>query len=959
MKKLFLLSLFSLAVGISAFAAEPPADRKIEIKGEPQKIENVEIILGNNTPLVAYAAKELVRFLGEGSGLKPEIVGTPSGKGLSIVLGPSPLAEKEGLRPELLPSEGFRILRKGNTVFILGMDDPHQTPEQNFWLQMYRRSTLTGVYDFLERFAGVRFYFPGPHGTIVPKRNGFFLPPVIDILDRPDMELRTNYMQPSKGYGFAGEGNAKTFSLEMARIRSSEAPIPFGHGLAHLKLVERFGKSHPEYFAKLEDGSRYAGKKDGFDGQLCYLSGIRDIVFEDAKAYFTGKPATERGMSYWSSTSTRDRKYMSVMPQDYFYWCGCEKCSKIAPVGRGSIFTDIKAQNVVGECIWDFTAEIAERLTKAGVKGTITQMSYLPYNNIPERKLPPNIDVQAAVKGLGRPEARPDDEKLLKAWTEKLGHRITAWTYPGKHCSKAEMKGIPAMMHHDFADYFKHFAKYLNGAFNESETDYDLFNYLNFYMFSRIAWNTSADADALLAEHYKLMFGNAAEPMRQVYDECENIWCKKILGRTVDTSLGPVPKLPSIFEVWTNIYNEEKLDWFNARFDQAEKMVSGPELARVKFIRKEMFGPLMEEAEKFASLRKLTDNWSVNVPGRIALRPFDEMPMPFPISVSFEKTASDLVIRFDASDPESAKLPAKCTENSTQKLFSDTVAEVFLNPSGDRKHYFQLAANLNGKLFTAAWVLNEKERKLWKTGTTVSAERKETCWTVTFHIPLKDLGNLKNGMPANFCVERAMKGNLGDYFHWSPGAGGTSFHETVRWGVLNLTPVKDDNMLFDSDFTKLKPGDWNSTGTSAAWGDWGIWRSGGTNNGQKVEAVSDYFLTGGKSLHLVNNNGKVLSAVQNCTFKPNTKYVLSWSAKTRLSGTGGLAAQILFGDPAGTSLIRPSPMISGNNNWINACVEFTTPAEAGMGEKDPHIAIGIFHADGEAWIDNVRLIEVK
>ena len=96
---------------------------------------------------------------------------------------------------------------------------------------------------------------------------------------------------------------------------------------------------------------------------------------------------------------------------------------------------------------------------------------------------------------MGKPEYWASDVALLKKWCDKTGGKISIWTYPGKHMGKAEMKGIPAMMHRQTGKYLQHVKDYIYGVFLESETDYEIFNYLNYYTFAKVTWDLDTDLD--------------------------------------------------------------------------------------------------------------------------------------------------------------------------------------------------------------------------------------------------------------------------------------------------------------------------------------------------------------------------------------------------------------------------------------------------------------------------------
>ena len=72
--------------------------------------------------------------------------------------------------------DGFMIEACSNAVYIAGNDDDVSNvdataalPDEAIWQPCFRRGTLFGVYAFLERFVGVRMYFPGALGTCIPK----------------------------------------------------------------------------------------------------------------------------------------------------------------------------------------------------------------------------------------------------------------------------------------------------------------------------------------------------------------------------------------------------------------------------------------------------------------------------------------------------------------------------------------------------------------------------------------------------------------------------------------------------------------------------------------------------------------------------------------------------------------------------------------------------------------------
>ena len=69
------------------------------------------------------------------------------------------------------------------------------------------------------------------------------------------------------------------------------AYFPANHGMINFRLLDRFADSHPEYFVMDDAGKRRVSKKGMFAGHICWSSPVVDIIYEDMKAYLTGKSA--------------------------------------------------------------------------------------------------------------------------------------------------------------------------------------------------------------------------------------------------------------------------------------------------------------------------------------------------------------------------------------------------------------------------------------------------------------------------------------------------------------------------------------------------------------------------------------------------------------------------------------------------------------------------------------------
>ena len=191
MKRIVLLLVLSFCFAAFTLPAEAPlpaekrSARDIRIGRKPAftlTAGNCTVVVAPNAPKTTrFAAAELQKFLSQILGGKIPVADKP-GTGHNIYVGFGPGAVKMGLDPARtqIPRDGFFIRTAGKDILIAGCDDPKVDPARamrgGVWDQHYERATLFGVYDFLERFAGCRFYLPGELGTIVPRKAAISVP---------------------------------------------------------------------------------------------------------------------------------------------------------------------------------------------------------------------------------------------------------------------------------------------------------------------------------------------------------------------------------------------------------------------------------------------------------------------------------------------------------------------------------------------------------------------------------------------------------------------------------------------------------------------------------------------------------------------------------------------------------------------------------------------------------------
>ena len=346
-------------LAVAALAAAPIWAGALEFT--PQNTEVVIVPYAWRDQRVArFAAQEMTNFLSRAFGAKVPISDRINPAKCSIVLGSNTWSVAAGIDTTTLPQEGFAMRTKGNAVYIAGVD-ANSSPWNNHGC--FPRATLFGAYDFLERFVGCRFYFPGELGEIVPRISSFTVPDT-DIVSAPAFKER--FFSESVGEWYdPGFREKRYMPLSKLRLRMQTRPIPSCHGLRAFKYVQRFGKTHPEYFLMKKDGTRDIMDTEKppycMNNKLCFSArGLREEIYQDVKAYLTGLPPESRGLARWGM-NCRYREYVDVMPEDGTVHCHCPECTATYAAAK-----DPKDES--NEQIWGYTIDIAERLKREGVK---------------------------------------------------------------------------------------------------------------------------------------------------------------------------------------------------------------------------------------------------------------------------------------------------------------------------------------------------------------------------------------------------------------------------------------------------------------------------------------------------------------------------------------------------------------------------------------------------------------
>lgn len=950
-----------------------------------------EIVVASDAPsMTRFAGEELASILSRVLDRKVPIHDQPGGAPTtSIILGEHPDLKTSGIDVAAIPQDGFVIRSHGNQIHIVGKDgnppNVKQIMASSAWHNrdtLPERGTLNGVYEFLERYAGVRFYFPGHYGTIIPCVPNLEISE-IDLHMAPSHEGRsmgyTGKLFPEFDEGYPGDdAEQKAWyykTLDKLRLRQQTKYTPYCHGLSRYGYVERFGTDHPEYFALMSNGRRYNDLNLSHPGQLCFSSSIREEIFQDAKAYLTGQSAESRKVrvrpasSYHWPPSSCQPGYFDIMPQDGFFPCNGPECQKHF---QGTSFGTMNRETS-SKFLWDFFIDTAERLAKEKVPGHLTTMAYPPYSQIPTRNIPENLAVSLCPVGADAVRDFDPVVRNVRAWYEKLGgKKVWIWNNVGKF-GDLSMPGVPFVIPRAIGHYYQALSPYISGAYVSLPQDYYLFKYINAYVASKVLWDSSTDVDRLLAEHYRVMFGPAAGTMEKIYQRFEDQWTKKIRGNTVVTDLGESAVPPSDYVLWNEIYSAREMADLNALFDRAESEATETDgyLERVRFMRKNLFGPLVEEREKFAQTTDQVKDLEFFVPTveekeaptidgdlddpiwkraqPLSLRTYGkDVPETLETIVRVLRDKGHLYISFYCEEPNVEKMVAETREPDSPMIFKESSVEVFLNPSGDRTHYAQIVVNPLATLADFWGIKRAQSQDLdsdWSSQTVCKTSVGASVWTVELAIPLQALGTFSpQGFPVNFARTRLVENEPKRQFSWSPYLT-QGFHDLEMFGTMRFDKAPT-NLVKNGDFSKVSANGqahhWQPAGRNGSRGTWKI--------------VRDRFVTSGRSLKLeCFGKGDGISMKQSLPeLRPNTEYVVSFHIRTEnlqpAAKSGG--ALISIWDERNNYL--PKNPYLGTMPWQKRQFVFRTGNNTNK-KTGSYLALILREATGTAWFDDVRV----
>ena len=473
-----------LGILIAAFGNVAWSTEQIRIvqDGQPR---SVVVLPANADGQTEAAARLLVEYVKQSSGAELAIVkgARPESprQPVAICVGRSELVNR--LLPELdrLDDDGFVIHGVDFTQVLIAGPTPY--------------GTEFGVYEFLERYVGVRWLLPGPDGDDVPARATIEVP-LGQVRQEPAIFSRL----------FSGlRGKWQT---RWARFNRMHGRVSFHHYLLHVFPPDEYTKTHPDFFAMKDGKTRFLPPTNHTHGwQPCFSTpGTVEEAVKNITRYFDAHP---------------DVPSFSLGVNDSSGHCRCPECLRRIP----------QEPNFLG-------------------RADYSDLYYGWCNRVIEGVLKKHPDKWFGCLAYSEVAAPPKSVKLHERLIPYMTYDRMKWIHPevqaaGHAATQAWQKACTTLGWYDYIYgtpyclprvYFHESQKYVRYGSEHGVRACYAEIYPNWgegpkpYVFLKLWWNPQADVDALLEEWYERCVGPAAAPaLAKYYAIWERFWTKDIL----------------------------------------------------------------------------------------------------------------------------------------------------------------------------------------------------------------------------------------------------------------------------------------------------------------------------------------------------------------------------------------------------------------------------------------------
>lgn len=709
-----------------------------------------------------FSIKPAIAMLVEGFekciGVKPQVLDIKdAGKAkYMIVVGDCKIARDHGVDVSKLPDQGLAVKTFDRGIILAGRDSSlidgfNMDPLDRLGSSLGTKFAAT---DFLERFLGMRAFYPGEYGTIWPKISDLTIKPV-SYTDSPYLLNRSNgYYLQFKPYqtpegkkfweSYLGPLTRKDIHFPDWRWREGWT-VPFG-GM-HCPDPQVFAKYYPNRLKDIFYTSPYGNfwyNSNAHIGNYFDVINFKfaDLMIESLKKFYASKGKIDEG------------KFRAYCNNSYISFGVCDTFMPDQEVLNDPVVQKLKLMtkeemgnrgkaNIYAR----FHQYLAKRIQKEFPGKKLCIMAYYDVKYAgtdPRWTLPPNTDVK--VCGTFRPQKAHNKKevqasiKLMKEWYESLGNRPVQalWLYDGKNEFTNAVAGyyvreIPKI----FGKYFGNvsiFYDHMDGCPGST-----WFHYPSTYAVYRAMWSPDWDIDAAIDEHWEPFYGKVAgDHLRKFHKLVRDCYEKYGMNLTEDQPL---------------VYPANLLKKMEFHLAEAQKAVKpgSVEAKRMKIF----CAPWPKAIQSMKNISayerpvyyayQLLDQESVKLDGKgdepfwknaMEMKMLDPLgsgiPLKYPVSIKFAWNKKGIYGLFKTSYKPVTDKPS---------MWGNETYEVFFSPGTKLEEEFQFIFDPVGRQQTGYQrhlPIPQQYNKHWKApGFKKVSTYNQKQWTVEFFMPFE------------------------------------------------------------------------------------------------------------------------------------------------------------------------------------------------------------------------------
>jgi hypothetical protein len=351
-----------------------------------------------------------------------------------------------------------------------------------------------GVCEFLERYVGVRWLMPGPHGDDVPRHESIRVPKE-EVRGEPAFFSRL----------FSGlQGSAQ---VTWARRNRMHGRVQFHHNLHRLIPPETYVKTHPHFYP-LRNGQRYFPADNNTHGwQPCFSAeGLVEEAIKNICRYFEEHP---------------DAPSYSLGVIDSGGHCECEDCQ-----AKDTGLDNFIGRRDVSDRYYEWCNKVAEGVLEKHPDKVFGCLAYSEVAQPPSRvkvntRIIPYMTYDR-MKWID-PELRASGEEMTRRW--HAASPAVGWydyIYGSHYC-------VPRVWFHHMGDYYRFgHAHGVRAMYAEAYPHWGEGPKL--YVSLKLQWDPNQNVDQLLDDWYTRAVGEgAASDLAAYYALWEDFWTRRIL----------------------------------------------------------------------------------------------------------------------------------------------------------------------------------------------------------------------------------------------------------------------------------------------------------------------------------------------------------------------------------------------------------------------------------------------